>query len=106
MGLRWGELLESDYIPEAYVFARPPSLEESVTDVLGLRSKPWQKSEPDSRDYYYIIIWKSTLAVYFTHSSTFVRTLIGVMYYPNNPNQVSTLKRLKQQQDVLPLVGE
>lgn len=51
MGLRRGELLESDYIPEAYAFDGPPSLEGSATDVLGLRSKnPWQKSETDNQD--------------------------------------------------------
>lgn len=34
-GLHRGEQLENDYIPEAYVFDRPPSLGGSVTDILG-----------------------------------------------------------------------
>lgn len=79
MGLGWGEPLESDYIPEAYVFDRPPSLEGSVTDVVGLRSKPWQKSGTDNRDYphlyYHLAINPhSYLTCAQPRSSRFVRT--------------------------------
>lgn len=74
MGLRWGELLESDYIPEAYVFDRPPSLEGSVTDILGLCSKPWQKSETDNQDYphlfYHLVIRHNPRSLPHTHSRT------------------------------------
>lgn len=78
MGLRRAELLESDYIPEAYVFDGPPSLEGSATDVLGLRSKkkkkPWQKSETDKQDYphlfYHLVIRRNPHSLPHTHTHT------------------------------------
>ncbi len=57
-GLHWGEQLENDYIPEAYAFDRPPSLEGSVTDVLGSRSKPGRNQKQAIRIIlHYFIIW-------------------------------------------------
>lgn len=88
MGLRWGELLESDYIPEAYVFDRPPSLEGSATDVLGLHSKRWQKSGTDSRDYphLYYLLAINPFSLPHTHPSfIFVRTSIFVRTFIPSP---------------------
>lgn len=54
-----GEQFESDYIPEACVFDRPPSLGGSVTDVLGSRSKPADinQKQPIRIILHYFIIW-------------------------------------------------
>lgn len=91
----WGRgCWKSDYIPEAYAFARPPSLEGSATDVLGLRSKPWQNPGTIGIILIYMIMWQSTLAHTHLCSSIFVRTY-RIMYYPapyrNHANQPLTL---------------
>lgn len=53
-----GGALENDYIPEAYVFDRPPSVGGSMTDVLGSPSKPENNQKQAIRIIlHYFIIW-------------------------------------------------
>lgn len=57
-GLDRGKQLEDDYIPEACVFDRPPSLGGSVTDVLGSGSKSGINQKQTIRIIlHYFIIW-------------------------------------------------